>query len=240
MQPSFAKCLADIRHLLSEGKKDQALAVVESFLTEHPDSIPALLWYAALTPNLEKGVRALEHVLQLDPGNARAQAGLKELRARLAAQAAAPMSAPTEPPALAPCQPPSREATGGPPSGGRPGTEGISTGEAPQPVSTIQAETILDAARSILWPFRGLNRPIGQLLSEGRIQNKDLAWAAQHAQDPSVRWAAGILLRQEELEGRQFRLEQVTTTVWPYRGLKRPVGELVRTGTVDLGTWPMP
>ena len=66
---SLEQVLPTIRDLVRQGHKEEALYVLESFLEKTPDSISAMLWYAGLTPDLEKGIQVLERVLQLDPEN---------------------------------------------------------------------------------------------------------------------------------------------------------------------------
>lgn len=218
MEPSFEQVHRAIRECLRRGEKEQALVTVEAFLQKAPDSVPALIWYAGLTPDLEKGIQALERVLELDPQNPRARAGLQDLRARLAS------IRPTE-------EPPAQED----------GELAASTG-IPAPAAgaesligaTVHGDEVIAFAESLIWPFRGLNRPIGQLLKEGNIRDKDLAWAGGNARDPRLRWAAGILLRRSELRGKEFPVDAARTAVWPFRGLNRPIGELVAAGTVRL------
>ncbi len=48
-------------------------------------------------------------------------------------------------------------------------------------------------ARETIWPFRGLNRPIGDLLAEEVISLHDLAYAVLNARDADVRGAAAVL-----------------------------------------------
>jgi hypothetical protein len=49
-------------------------------------------------------------------------------------------------------------------------------------------------SRGVNWPFKGLNRPIGILLDEKKIDLKDLAFAAENAYDPYLKQAARTLL----------------------------------------------
>ncbi|MGB9724730.1 MAG: tetratricopeptide repeat protein, partial [Chloroflexia bacterium] len=221
MCSSDDEALGPVRELARRGRKDQALAMLQSLLRENPDSVPALLWYAALTPDLEKGIRALERVLGLDPDNARARAGLNDLRARLSCQ---------------------RDGGGGtscyaPPAEGEPDTSrGEARHETP-PVSMpslVSGDEIVQLAGRVIWPFRGLNRPIQELLENGQIREQDLAWAGRKAYDPCVKWAAGVLLRREHLKGRQFSPEQMGALPWPYKELNRPLGELLCQGLVSL------
>ncbi|HQE93080.1 MAG TPA: nuclease-related domain-containing protein [Anaerolineae bacterium] len=49
-------------------------------------------------------------------------------------------------------------------------------------------------ARLIAWPFRRLNRPLGQLVDAGTVQVKDLRRAAWYAKDARLREAARMML----------------------------------------------
>ena len=211
------------RELAEKGQREQALAILQSFLQENPESIPALLWYAALTPDLEKGIQALERILHLDPGHVQARAGLEDLRARLSRQRGGGEGAevPPAPPQGEPARPQPQGESGPPPS--------------PACPLEVSGDEILRLAGGIPWPFRGLNRPIAELLEAGQIRDKDLAWAGWKAYDPLVRWAAGVFLRRNDLQGQQFSYEHMEAMLWPYRGLNRPLGELLRQGLVSLG-----
>jgi len=78
--------LARAIHLGRSGHKDEALAILRRVVAGDADCVPALLWLAGLTPDVDEGVLALQHVLQLDPQNEAAMRGLAELRARRPAE----------------------------------------------------------------------------------------------------------------------------------------------------------
>ena len=52
----------------------------------------------------------------------------------------------------------------------------------------------LAQARSVNWPFRGLNRPVGVLLDESVISLRDLGWAVENAFDAHIQEAARAIL----------------------------------------------
>jgi hypothetical protein len=56
-------------------------------------------------------------------------------------------------------------------------------------------------ARAVIWPFKGLNKPVGILLDEGTVLIKDLAYGAENAFDQRVRQAARTLWLHSMLEG---------------------------------------
>ncbi len=111
-----------------------------------------------------------------------------------------------------------------------------------------------EAARQVVWPFRGINQPLGKALETGRVTWKDLRWAARELRDPkgrSVRNAARTLLlaalledltwdRQTRPEGDGVRVDaadgpslaEARGTVWPFRGKARGVamGEALDRG----------
>ncbi len=55
-------------------------------------------------------------------------------------------------------------------------------------------------ARLISWPFRRMNRPLGELVDTGLITAKDLRWAAWFADEPRLREAARLMLPQAHKE----------------------------------------
>jgi hypothetical protein len=66
----------------------------------------------------------------------------------------------------------------------------------PQPEVDVARLTgmTLAQARSVIWPFKGLRRPVGVLLDEGLIGLNDLGYAVEKAFDEPVRQAARSLL----------------------------------------------
>jgi hypothetical protein len=66
----------------------------------------------------------------------------------------------------------------------------------PQPEVDVARLTgmTLAQARAVVWPFKGLRRPIGVLLDEGLIGLNDLGYAVEKAFDEPVRQAARSLL----------------------------------------------
>ncbi len=56
-------------------------------------------------------------------------------------------------------------------------------------------EQLATQAAQVHWPYRQLNRPIGELLNSGQITQRDLRWASQNAPHAQVREAAKTLLQ---------------------------------------------
>ncbi len=52
----------------------------------------------------------------------------------------------------------------------------------------------LTQAKATIWPFKGMNRPIGILLGENQIALRDLAWATENAYDDHIKQAARTIL----------------------------------------------
>lgn len=52
----------------------------------------------------------------------------------------------------------------------------------------------LGEASAVIWPFKGINRPISDALADGTITLRDLAWALEKARDRRIRDAARTLL----------------------------------------------
>jgi tetratricopeptide (TPR) repeat protein len=52
----------------------------------------------------------------------------------------------------------------------------------------------LAQARAVKWPFRGVNRPIGEVLDDRTIALRDLGWAVEEAWDTQVKDAAKTIL----------------------------------------------
>ena len=86
---------------------------------------------------------------------------------------------------------------------------------------TKQIEDI-KSARSVIWPFRKMNQPMGELLDNGRITPKDLEFAAKKAYDQNVKTAADLLLR----------VHYARQVVWPFRKLDKPIGDLLDGGQI--------
>ncbi len=217
---------SEVRDLLRQGAKAQALQRVTAHLRAHPRDVAALLWFAGLTEDREKAIAALRYVLRLDPQNAAARKGLAALeaaeadsraenrRVRVAkerAKASAPDHGPEKRPTL--------------------------SSSAPRPSSApsiIRGGDVLRRARATLWPFKGLNRPLGTLLEVGMVEPQDLAWAVKNARDPEIRWAAAVLLHEEEIQDLRLTPAQAQEPKFPFRQLQRPLGELLREGHIGL------
>ena len=114
----------------------------------------------------------------------------------------------------------------------------------------------LEEARSVRW-FRSYNRPIGELLDEGRINQDNLEWAAQNAYDPRIKQASTVILdwmkqATQTSKGNQppvsqpestpipatevgMTIEQARATLWPFREFRgQPMGPLVDTRQLTL------
>ncbi|HID54850.1 MAG TPA: NERD domain-containing protein [Anaerolineae bacterium] len=75
---------------------------------------------------------------------------------------------------------------------------------------TKQIEDI-KSARAVIWPFRKMNQPMGELLDNGRITPKDLEFAAKKAYNQDVKTAADLLLW----------VHYARQVVWPFRKLDK-------------------
>lgn len=209
--------------LAKAGQKTEALIRLRRLLLQKPTHISALMYLAWLTPDVHEGMAALEKVLTLDIDagmRSRAEQGLSELRTK-----------PAEPTVFD--QPISVE-TIAPPAPAR-----------AEPPAPLPAGDSITQARAVIWPFRKLNRSIGDLLNEGQITAKDLRWAAGNDRRVSaeVRAAAQTLLvaqpqpvkvvtdthAQPDLAEAVAAARQV---IWPYRHMHRPMGELLDQGKI--------
>jgi hypothetical protein len=219
--------------LANSGRKTEALTQLRRLLIQQPDNISGLMWLSGLTPDPHEGIAALEKVLSLNPDPdiaQRAQQGVVALRARAAAPAETVAPTPatvTRAPEVSPIV-----------SVPTPVVEAPAPPSEPDPV--VQA-------RAVVWPFRKLNRPIGELLDAGKISLKDLKWAAgptSYARN-DVREAAQILVNQLDSQPSQSTLPAVTNddllidavvearaVIWPYRRMNRPMGELLDEGKI--------
>lgn len=99
----------------------------------------------------------------------------------------------------------------------------------------------LETARSVIWPFRGMNRPMGELFDSGRITRQDLAYAANNARDLQVREAALRLLRStaeeqhtasSQVVEESWTVESARSIIWPFRNLNQPIGSLLDSGQI--------
>lgn len=208
--------------LAKAGQKTEALILLRRLLMQDPTHVPTLMYLAWLTPDVQEGIAALEKVTTLssEPSViARAQQGLIDLRARMAAPVMAEslVSVEASPPSLPEVEPPVSSSTLDP----------------------------LGQARAVIWPFRKLNRPIGDLLDAGQITVKDLQWASGNDKRVSaeVRSAAQTLLAaqpatplamtapsvQPDLTEAVAAARQI---IWPYRHMSRPMGELLDEGKI--------
>lgn len=181
--------LEQVKLLVGKNQKTEALMLLEKAVQQWPDKPVLLLWYAGLTPDLERGIRALERVLELDPGNIAAQKGLEDLRQKRAASLQSSISQPsnslsTPSPSLEPSSVPSRQA--------------IPEEKAP-PKTPSAAPDLVAIAGKTFWPFRNLKGSIQELVESHKVTSRDLLWAAQNAQQPHLRWAAAVYLRREQL-----------------------------------------
>ena len=93
------------------GNNDLAREYLQAAVDLDPTNVTALLWLSGVLSDPMKAGVTLERVLELDPGNARAQAGLAHLQQQLSHPASAPAPAYVEPPAPAAFQPPATTTT---------------------------------------------------------------------------------------------------------------------------------
>ena len=205
--------------LAKAGQKTEALVLLRRLLIQEPTHVPTLMYLAWLTPDVHEGITALERVTTLssEPAvTARAQQGLVVLRAKAAAPSISDQPVLAE--SIAPSVP-----------------------IEPQPPVLPPVPDPIAQGRTVIWPFRKLNRPIGELLGEGKITMKDLHWVA--GTDPrvsdEVRATAKALLDEPaQPAGTTVEAnwdEAVLTArqvIWLYRRTHRPMGELLDDGIV--------
>jgi hypothetical protein len=214
--------------LANSGRKTEALTQLRRLLIQQPDNIPGLMWLSGLTPDPHEGIAALEKVLSLNPEPSvaqRAQKGLAALQAKINASVENVPSTPPAPVTL-------------------PATPVVVTTAIETPVPPVPNP--IAEARAVIWPFRKLNRPMGELLDSGKITLKDLKWAARptsYAKD-DVRHAAQVLIpileKQETkaistaMPDQAFAeaLTEARAVIWPYRHMHRPMGELLDEGKI--------
>ena len=201
--------------LARSGQKDQAITFLRQILKQNPDHVRALLWLGGLTPDPSEGVSALKRALQLDPSNQAAQQGLAQLRTHLQNQ--------PQPPTSGDLQPPCPSASAATPD----------TIPA-EPERVITGEEMLRLASSVIWPFKDLKRPLGELLASGAVQSRDLGWATRKAYDPCVKWAAAVHLRARALQGVSLSPGRARQVVWHFKNLDRPTGELLDEQVITL------
>lgn len=223
---TIPEILEQVKTLISRNQKAEALALLQEALRKWPDQPLLMLWYAGLTPDLEQGIRLLERVLELEPNNIAAQKGLADLRrkwenAHLQATAA---SSPTS------SQIPVQVKTTAPEPSPAPPAQPVerSTAESSTPPS------LLEIAGKTIWPFRNLNAPIRDLVEAEKITIRDLLWAAENAQQVHLRWASAVYLRHEKLAQMSMTPDELSTVIWPFRGINRPITEAIQTGQVTM------
>lgn len=208
-------------HLAQSGQKTEALIQLRRLLIQQPDHVMGLMWLSGLSPDPHEGIAALEKVLGLNPTAEVAEAarqGMTTLRNKIGATAT---SAPASPSLI-------RETP----------AEKIVT------LVPIESE-LITKARAVIWPFRKLNRPIGELLDAGTITLKDLKWASgpkSYAKD-DVRQAAQTLVDALEVPTTTVEITPLTpalaeainearAVLWPYRRMHRPMGQLLDEGKI--------
>jgi hypothetical protein len=98
----------------------------------------------------------------------------------------------------------------------------------------VDGTAIVALAKSITWPFKDLNRPVGELLESEKVTSRDLGWASWNAYDPIVKWAAAVCLRADALEGISHSSSQAAQVIWPFKDHNRPIGELLNDHVITL------
>lgn len=98
----------------------------------------------------------------------------------------------------------------------------------------IDGTAVVALAKSITWPFKDLNRPVGELLESEKVTSRDLGWASWNAYDPVVKWAAAVCLRANALEGISQAPSSAERVIWPFKDLDRPMGELLEEHIITL------
>lgn len=222
--------MRDLIQLVQSGRKEEALRRAKEALQQDPDQIPYLIFFAALTPDLDEGIRALQHALELDPQHAAARKGLADLlekKARMQASASP----------VANVMPPSNEAVA--PSVApqvTPSSASVEQAAASSavPVGASLGQEIIAFAGEVRWKMRGLNLPLREAIQAGHVTEKDLEWAGQKAYNPELAWAAAVMLRAAEVQTSPLTLEEALALRWPFKNLNRPIGELLQQGKLTL------
>lgn len=110
----------------------------------------------------------------------------------------------------------------------------------------------IEEAKKVLW-LKSNPRPIGELLSEGYLNQSRLEWAAEKAYDPALKEAAKLLLNWQKQAASQVvvdkkaslpsgiqlpsgaSLDQARATLWPFSPFKgQPMGTLVETKQLSI------
>lgn len=215
MEENITSILAQVKALVGQNKKAEALLILENALVQYPDIPLLMLWYAGLTSDLEKGVQVLERVLQLEPGNLAAQKGLEDLRRKL--EASSPVTPPEQGEQIS--------------SNAKPSVEPLPS---EQNQDSASEPDLVEVAGQTIWTFRNLNRPIQELVNDGLVTTKDLAWAAQNANNARLRWAAAVYLRRDQIRGSRPDMDTLKSIIWPFRGINRPILEVVQKQQITI------
>ncbi len=210
---STEEILTQIKALVSQGKKDDALSLLEQAMNAQPNNTLLMIWYAGLTPDIQKSIDLLENVLKLEPNNLAAQKGLNAQRAKLTQQVAPP----------SPAEVPLPQAT-----------SAVSTPSEPLSSSYVSGREIIRFAEETIWTFRGLNESIGRLMQDGKITSKDLAWASWNAQNARIRWSSAVYLRRNDIGSSVLDVSALAKVIWPFKNLNRPVISLLEEKTISM------
>ena len=105
---------------------------------------------------------------------------------------------------------------------------------APAEPARLDGSDIIILAQHIPWPFKDLNRPVGELLETEEVTSRDLGWASWNAYDPIVKWAAAVCLKAEALEAINCSSIQARAVKWSFKGHNRPMGELLEEHVISL------
>ncbi len=93
---------------------------------------------------------------------------------------------------------------------------------------------LLNLADSVVWPFKKINLPLGEALASGVVSQSDLKWATRRAPDPIVKWAAAVRFQAQHLQDLSLDAAAARQVIWPFRKLRRPMGELLVEQRIDL------
>lgn len=75
---------------LKAGKKKEAEMLLKSVVEQNPQNVEAWLWLGASVPTPDETLSCLERVLELDPDNPKAQAGVRWARSKVKRSASEP------------------------------------------------------------------------------------------------------------------------------------------------------
>ena len=224
MKKHNAPPIDEIIKTAQNGMKESALALIYMRLSQYPDENKSLLALAALTPDVDEGIEALEKILSSDPSNENAQKGLLDLKSR--------KETINQSPSLETflgsdfvtkagkviwifrgVNKPIKEAIANETISNKDlGWAAMHAYNTPtrwaaaiyHQRETLLAQTMtIEEARENNWTYKSINQPVGELLDARKIELKDLCSTIINSTDSSLIMAAatlGFLIIENRLE----------------------------------------